>query len=211
MGSPFWHWLTRFGESGIVIPMAAVLVVFLVASARNLRPAFVWLVPLGLAVAVTTASKIAFIGFGIGIAAIDFTGFSGHSMFAAAVYPVIAMCLLMKTRVRWQLLGVAAGYALAVMVSVSRLEVGAHSVSEVVLGFIIGGAASLTAIVWLDHLPRARYAGAFAVALAVWLSLAPQGPVLVQSHDIVTTLALRLADRATPYTRADLLSGASSM
>ncbi|MDB5817777.1 MAG: hypothetical protein JWQ11_1417 [Rhizobacter sp.] len=205
MGTPFWHWLTRFGESGIVVPMAAVLVLVLVLSARNLRPAVVWLVPLGLAIAVTTASKIAFIGFGVGIASIDFTGFSGHAMFSAAVYPVIAMCLLTRARVRWQLLGVAAAYGLSVLVCISRLEIGAHSVSEVVLGFIIGAAASATAIVWLDHLPRARFAGVFAVGLAIWLSLAPQGPVLVESHDIVTRLSLRLADRATPYTRADLL------
>jgi membrane-associated phospholipid phosphatase len=204
--SSFWQWFTRFGESGIVIPMAALLFICLLADARSLRPVRVWLLPLGVAVTVTTVSKIAFIGFGIGIAAIDFTGFSGHAMFSAAIYPVLAMTLLARAPVRWQVAGITLGYLFAVAVGVSRVVVGAHSTSEVVLGWLIGAAASGVAVIALDHMPRARFAGALTLVLAAWLWVAPQGPVLVPSHDMVTRLSLKLADRTTPYTRADLLS-----
>jgi membrane-associated phospholipid phosphatase len=84
-------------------------------------------------------SKVAFLGFGLGIAALDFTGFSGHSMYAASVeIPLLATCALaLCGRGRW--VGAMLGTALAALIAVSRVEVGAHSVSEAIAGFVLGG------------------------------------------------------------------------
>src|SRR5437868_4928886 len=87
------YWITRFGEMGIVLPLVAALALWILLSARSLRPVMGWLLPLGLAILLTSLSKIAFIGWGLGIAALDFTGFSGHAMFSAAIYPVLAYTL----------------------------------------------------------------------------------------------------------------------
>ena len=37
---------------------------------------------------ITTVTKVAFIGYEVGYAPLDYTGISGHAMFAAAVLPV---------------------------------------------------------------------------------------------------------------------------
>src|ERR1700748_3192602 len=107
----FWFAVTRLGESQILLPA------FLAGTAwlAFARPAWArgrladtvhghahparstawrWLAGVVAATAVTTASKIAFLGFGFGSAAIDFTGFSGHSMYATAILPVLGAIVL---------------------------------------------------------------------------------------------------------------------
>ena len=200
----FWAPLTRFGESGILLPVGLALAIWLATAARTLRPAVECLLPLAAAVLITTVSKVAFLGFGIGIAALDFTGFSGHAMFAAAIYPVLAFSLLGRARPSAVALGVAAGYALALLVAASRIAVGAHSVSEALLGFLLGALASALTLQGLAHPPRRAAPGVLLAGLAAWLMITPQAPPLLPSHSLVTRLALKLSDRQRPYTRADL-------
>ena len=85
----FWHLLTRLGEMQILLPAAllAMLAMFRRPEARPL--AGWWGVFLMTAALITTASKVAFMGWGLGSAELDFTGISGHAMFAAAVYPLL--------------------------------------------------------------------------------------------------------------------------
>jgi membrane-associated phospholipid phosphatase len=203
----FWQALTRFAESGVLLPVALMIAVWLAVRARSARPALAWLLPLGAAIVMTTISKIAFLGFGIGIAALDFTGFSGHAMFAAAVYPMIAYGLSAQAQPSTRSLAVGAAYALALLIMVSRVKTGEHSASEALAGFALGAAASATALRWLSRAQRPALPLAAVLALFVWLSITPQGPVLLPSHSIVTRLALQLSGRAVPYTRADLHRG----
>lgn len=211
--SPFWYWLTRFGELGIVLPLAIAVALWLLLAARSTRPATAWLIPLGVAAAVTTASKIAFIGFGIGVPSINFTGFSGHAMFAAAIYPVLAYAIANRRRegrepsaraMRWTAVAVAAGFVLALLIALSRVMISAHSYSEVVLGFGLGALASVAALWWsrrtTSHL-RARWIAAGVVG---WLAVMPIQASPSRSHDLVTRIALAIADRDRPYTRADM-------
>lgn len=199
-----WHAITRFGEAGILIPCALLLAVWLGLATRQLRPALAWLLPLALAVAVTTLSKIAFLGFGLGIASLDFTGFSGHSMFSAAVYPMLGYALAARLGPRWRPPLVGAGYLFALLIAVSRYRLDAHSPSEVVLGYLLGGAVSATAMVSLRGAQHLALPRALALVLAAWLAWTPRGPVLLPSHEIVTHVSLRLSGRSVPYTRADL-------
>jgi membrane-associated phospholipid phosphatase len=209
-GSPiaYWYTLTRFGESGILLPCGLLIGAWLALHRRQWAHAWAWLLPLGAAVLLTTASKIAFIGFGIGVAALDFTGFSGHSMFSAAVYPMLGYAFACAWARPFRVAAVLAGYGMALLVMLSRYYLGVHSGSEVVLGFLLGALASGTALfVARDGggpgLPALVVA---AVALWLWAATSPREPLL-NSHEIVTRISLKLSGRTEPYTRADLHLG----
>ncbi|WP_295954038.1 phosphatase PAP2 family protein [Rhodoferax sp.] len=203
------YWITRFGEIGIVVPLAVALTLWLLATTRAIRPLLLWLMPLGLAVGITTLSKIAFIGWGLGIAAIDFTGFSGHAMFSAAIYPVLGYTLATQSSRApgthfWAML---AGYALALVIGWSRVHIQVHSVSEVVAGLALGACASGWTIWHMPHslpAPSPRPHRWVLLALLGWLVVMPVHAAPSRSHDMVTQLALRLSAHDTPFRRADL-------
>ena len=202
----YWHLLTRLGEVQILLP-AALLAMLVLAHRADTRPlATIWLGLLGLTTLLTTASKIAFIGWGIGSAWLDFTGISGHTMFAAAVYPLLLGTLTSRLPPWGQMAAVAAGYALALLIGVSRLEVGAHSVSEVAAGLLLGGAASAFAIASAG-LPRSRIGASLTVLVALWIVLTPVHVPPLQTHSLVTRLALSLSGSPVPHTRHAMLLG----
>ena len=86
-----WHLLSILGDSRLLVPAALVLIVmgWHRASRWHLR----WAVTLCVIGAMVLASKLAFLGWGIGIARLDFTGFSGHAAISAIVWPVVLWLL----------------------------------------------------------------------------------------------------------------------
>ena len=205
----FWNLVTRLGEAQILLPAALMVALWFGWRERSTRLAVVWLVGLFAAVMVTTASKVAFLGWGLGWPALDFTGVSGHSMFAAAIYPLtgvaIASALTGLGAARWRGLGLAAGIALALLVGVSRVAVEAHSWSEVVAGLLVGGAATAVAAM-VDRAPPARHTLWLPVVVCVWLGSTLTAAPPSTTHGWVTRLALAVSGRSEPYTRADLLA-----
>lgn len=202
----FWHLLTRLGEMQILLP-AALLALLTLLRRPQARPlARWWLVFLLASAGLTTASKLAFMGWGIGNAALDFTGISGHAMFAAAIYPLLLGTLASHASPVVQRLAIGAGFVLALLIGISRLEVGAHSVSEVIAGLLLGGAASVGAMA-LACLPRAVIGPVLPLLVAVWIGVMPMHAPPSQTHDLVTQLALRLSGHQTPHTRATLGDG----
>jgi membrane-associated phospholipid phosphatase len=200
----FWYTITRLGESGIIVPTAIVTALWMAFTMRQTRSAWFWLVPVGIAASVTTLTKLAFLGWGVGIASLDFTGISGHAMFSAAIYPVMVRTLLGKTRPPWPLLLVLSAYAFAALIGVSRVMIHVHSVSEVVSGFAIGSAASLSALMLISgNTPRISSRWLWA-GLASWLVVMPLRAAPSTTHDVVTRIAIKLADRTEPFSRADL-------
>ena len=87
----FWHPLTRLGEAQLLLPALLLAAVWLARSPGGGRLAGWWLATTGAAALLTTATKVAFIGYGVGYAPLDFTGISGHAMFAAAVLPPLVL------------------------------------------------------------------------------------------------------------------------
>jgi membrane-associated phospholipid phosphatase len=200
----YWHLLTRLGEVQILLP-AALLAMLVLAHRADTRPlATTWLGLLCLTALLTTASKIAFIGWGIGSATLDFTGISGHTMFAAAVYPLLLGTLTSRLPPWGQQVAVAAGFALALLVGMSRLEVGAHSVSEVVAGLLLGGAASACAMAGAG-LPRSPIGSSLTLLVALWVLITPIHIPPVPTHSLVTRLALSLSGSPVPHTRRAML------
>jgi membrane-associated phospholipid phosphatase len=206
---PAWQLVTRLGEAEILLPASLLAALALLRRAESRPLAAWWVGLLAAAIVLTTASKIAFIGWGIGWPAIDFTGISGHAMFSAAVYPLLLKMLASgrSPRARWLALG--AGVAVALLVGVSRVVVGAHSVSEVVAGLVVGGAASAGALM-LVRLPPTRIGPAMPATVAIWLALMVLHAPASRTHSTVTRLALKLAGHGTPYTRNDLFNGLRS-
>lgn len=199
----FWLLLTRLGEAQILLP-AGLLVVLTLLRRPDARPLAAWWVVLtSLATLLTTATKVAFIGWGVGSAALDFTGVSGHAMFAAAIYPLLFAALASHAPPTGRQLALAAGGLLALLVGVSRVKVGAHSASEVVAGMLVGGAVSVAAL-GLAQLPRALVGPSVPLILVLWLAAMPAYAPASQTHSMVTKLSLRLSGRTVPYTRIDM-------
>jgi hypothetical protein len=164
-----------------------------------------WMALLTAAVLVTTARKVASIGWGIGWAELKLIGISGDAMFAAAVYPLLLGTLAFSVpRRTGRLLAVAAGSTLPPFVGVSRVVVGAHSVSEVSAGLLVGGMASAVALA-LVRLPCALIGPAIPAVVGVWLVLMPAHAPSSQTHSMVTRLSLMLSRHKTPYRHSDML------
>jgi membrane-associated phospholipid phosphatase len=209
--APFWQLLTRLGEIQILLPLALLCALWLWRQSvlsqtpEQARLAGRWMACLGMAIGLTGASKLAFFGWGWGVAAWDFTGISGHSMASAAVLPLLAWCALLGCSLRLRRFGVALSFGLAALIAYSRLKVGAHSPAESVAGFVVGGLASWAS---LQLLPRAQSVKApplwLPVGLVAALLLTPVGAPKSRSHDWVIQLSLQLSGRAQPFVRGDL-------
>lgn len=200
----FWHLVTRLGESGIVLPATLVVAAWIAISSHRARTAWAWLLPLGVAATLTTITKLAFLGWGIGSATFNFTGISGHAMFSAAIYPVLGKMLFGRSDRPWPTVGVAAGYLLAIVIAVSRVKIHAHSWSEVIAGLATGGLASACALALMSAVKQRLSARWLWAGLAGWLVVMPLHAAPSRTHDIVTRVAIKLADRDHPYTRSDL-------
>lgn len=205
--TPFWSLITRLGEAQILVPAALLSCLWMVARLGARRAALEWLGLLTLATGLTTASKLAFMGWGIGHTGLDFTGISGHAMFATAVLPVLFRVMGQGTPAPWPRGVTALGYGLALLVAASRLPVQAHTVSEVVAGATLGG--SVSALV-LRAWPTTRVGlGAplwwpMPLLLLAWLTALPASAPPSRTHGWVMTLSMQLSGRSEVFTRADL-------
>lgn len=204
----FWPLLTRLGEAQILLPLSLMAALWLGLRAGLPQLAWRWMAALSAAVALTTASKLAFMGWGLGIAALDFTGFSGHSMFAAATLPMLAWVLTLGRPVQDHAVWGAAG--LAALIAYSRVHVGAHSPSEALSGLILGLAASAFSLRVAVRLPLRVPLWLPAVVLTVLASM-PFAAPRSRTHDWVTQLSLKLSGHAQAFTRSDLHRRATSL
>ncbi len=199
-----WHWhlISRFGDTALLLPCAALLLLSL-CHRGEWRAARDWCLAFAAAAALTLASKLAFIGWGIGVPALDFTGFSGHSMMAASLLPVLMHRL---APARWPRLGWTAatlGASLALLVGYSRLPLGAHSASEVVgglaLGFAVSGGTLLAAAPRRRRSPRAP----LLLLIGALLLGVPASGAHAPTEQWIEQIALYLSGRARAFQRED--------
>lgn len=140
-----WTDLTRFGDITIMSLTALAISAWLFVEDEK-RLALWWSALFACGIGVVVATKMAFIGWGIGIRSLDFTGFSGHTMRAAAVMPVLFYLMLQKAGFAWRTAAVAFGLVFGAAVGASRIALHAHSVSEVVAGWLLGAVISMAFI-----------------------------------------------------------------
>lgn len=150
-----WTTITQFGDAIIMLPAAIAITLWLAASGAR-RLTLYWIGLFGVAAALVTLTKIAFVGWGMGIAGLDFTGISGHTTFAMAVIPTLLYLAVPSTATLWRALAALAGIVFALLIGISRLTLHAHSLSEVVLGWALGLAVSLGFISLAGNYPMLR-------------------------------------------------------
>lgn len=196
-----WHLVSFLGESAFLIPCAAFLYGWLrwrgaTDVARH------WLFAFSAIAALVLASKLAFMGWGIGSERMNFTGFSGHAVMAASILPVLLYLAVPASRPRLGSLAALAGVLIALAVGVSRLKLGAHSVSEVASGLALGFCVSVPFIM-RRGVPRGAMTMAFVSAALATLLVLPVGRLAGVTHVWVQDLATFLSGRDRPYERGE--------
>ena len=196
----FWCWISRFGQAEVALPCVLAMVLWMSWS-RVRYQAGVWLVLLSLAAVVTVATKLAFMGWGVGIASLDFTGVSGHATLSAAIWPVLSSILIARFHPAWRRAALVFGFGMAFLVACSRLALGAHSPAEAVAGFLLG---SLVSGLVLGRFPSPPAPPWLSLVLLLWLIVVPAQEPLPHAQGMISHLALRLSGHAQPFTRAHL-------
>lgn len=201
-----WHAFTWLGDSALMLPAALLIAVMLWISRDGRGTALAWCLAFGAGSGLILLSKLAFMGWGIGSARWDFTGFSGHTAIGTSVWPVLLW--LASARASRRVRGIAwgAGWCLGAAIGVSRLALDAHSVSEVLAGFLLGVVVSL-GFLWLARRrapPRPPWFVWLGALLVPLLFQTPGQPAPTQG--LLETVAVRLAGIERPFTRADLRS-----
>ncbi len=125
-----WQLISFFGDSTVLLPSAAALFIVLMLRKTSRLLAWQWSLLFGITGAIVCASKLAFMGWGLGIRELDYTGFSGHSALSAAFWPIFLWLLSARFSAGLQKAAVATGYILAAVVS------------EVIAGLLLGAAGS---------------------------------------------------------------------
>jgi len=208
-GGLAWQTVTRLGEAQLLLPAMALASAWLLWRHRAGRLVACWWVATAVAALITTATKLAFIGWGWGSAAWNFTGISGHAMFAAAILPVLGRVVEGRLPPSWHGAGLSAGLVLALAVAVSRVPVRAHSWSEVLSGAALGLAATVATLGWA-HAPRIRLSAWLPLLVAAGLSVGVVQAPPSRTHGWVIALALELAGHQEPWTRARLHARAAA-
>jgi membrane-associated phospholipid phosphatase len=129
--------LTDFADPGLVLPLAALVALSLAAVGRR-RQAFAW----SLAVAGTLGAMLVLKASSFALAAGGFGNPSGHT--AAGVVVYAGLLTLVGERFAPRLpVALLSGAALAALFGLTRLEVGGHTLPEVLVGAAVGMAGAL--------------------------------------------------------------------
>jgi membrane-associated phospholipid phosphatase len=135
----FWSVFTKLADTTVLMPLAVALAAWLAYEGRW-RAAINWLFLFCAGLGIVLISKVAYVGWGIGVASLDFKGFSGHAMRIAAVMPVLCT-LLVQSRTKFAVnLALLFAVCFSIAIGISRLVLHQHSISEVVTGLLLGGA-----------------------------------------------------------------------
>ncbi|WP_018608011.1 phosphatase PAP2 family protein [Uliginosibacterium gangwonense] len=197
-----WSVITHLGSATLVLPTLALTVIGLWQSRQHVATC-VWVLGLVLSIAITLVSKILFLGWGIGIASLNFTGISGHTLLATSVLPILFSSLLLPDQFRFRVAGAVFGLLLGAEVAVSRVVLGAHSVSEVVCAWLIGFVVTVVTVRSMKkqkQRPWIVYLAPFILLFAFGTKHSNYLP----THDWEINLALFMSGHETPYTRLQL-------
>jgi membrane-associated phospholipid phosphatase len=177
---------------------------------RAWRAACVWCLLIGMGMAFVVASKIVFLGWGWGICSLDFTGFSGHATRAMAIAPVFLYLMLNRASRARQHAAVLLGVAFGLAIGVSRLALHAHSLSEVVSGWMLGGGIAFL-FIWgsknLHAFETRKYAAIIGVLA---LSVLPT-PGVGATQKVLVDLSLFLSGHEAVYSRQDCRTAHTQM
>ncbi|RQR44906.1 phosphatase PAP2 family protein [Burkholderia sp. Bp9140] len=153
-----WTAVSDLGDAAMTLPLAVVCIAWLTRSTAGRHHAASWALMLAAGMALVGTTKMLYAGCGIQIRAIDFRVISGHTMLAAAVWPMTCVLALSGGAQLRASASLSLGLALGALIGVARVFDDAHTPSEVVAGWLVGSTVAL-AFVWRHGAPRvdARY------------------------------------------------------
>jgi hypothetical protein len=195
-----WHKITFVGDSVVLLPAGLVILAWL-AAGRAWRMALLWGLLFASGLVVVLATKVAFIGWGLGVESLDFTGVSGHAMRASAIFPVIAWLFLQRSNPLARNLGILLGVGLGLLVTVSRVVLHYHSLSEAASGWILGSVLALVFIHVGNGLPRPEL-NRWLIALAMMGLLPTSYAEPAPTNQWMNAVALYLSGHDRPYVRS---------
>lgn len=200
------------GDSAIAIPLALCIGLALAVQQQR-QQAVWWVLAFGAGVAVVAAGKLAFEFFGWSLPSLDMYVISGHAMLTAAVYPMLFTTLAHPFGPRARMLGLLLGLGLAGLMGIALVAGRFHTLSETVLGALVGLAA-----VGACHSgsPRLRPGPTAVMALVPLLLLAAAdipSPVHAAKQRVWRHLAaeLSVSERHIRYIRLDRDTGERSV
>ena len=196
----WWHALSIAGSLAVTGPVGVAIAVWLIAG-KSWRLTWMWALLFGIGMALVVVTKMAFVGWGIGVESVEFAGFSGHAMRAAAVYPVAAFLAFRSSSSRARYAATAAAVVFAILIAISRVPVLAHSVSESVTGCILGLAISAAFIRFASTEQHWALSRMLVVLCLPIVLIAPRVEP-VPAEQWITEAALYLSGRDQPFTRA---------
>jgi membrane-associated phospholipid phosphatase len=160
--------LSNLGDAAVLLPLALVCALWL--RSVDVSLATRWVILLSAGMALVGLSKILYAGCGIEFSAIQLRMISGHTMLAASIYTVAGGLLLGGFGGGWHRLGAASGLVVAAAIGASRILQDAHTLAEVVVGWVLGMivAAMLLARVFESprKMPQAFIAGVGLLAVS---------------------------------------------
>ncbi len=194
-----WLAVTSLGHLSVTAPLFGAVAAWLAMSGSR-RRALAWCLLFGSAMLIVIASKMAFIGWGVGSKEWEFTGFSGHAARAAAVFPVLAFCLTRGRAAPLRMVGMGGAILLAALVAVSRVMIGTHSWAEVIFGAMLGAAVTLVFVLAARALPAWR-PSPLLVGVTLGAMLLQPGSGSISAHQVMTGVTLNLSGHDREYLR----------
>ncbi len=198
----WWNAISFTADMAVLGPAAVAIAIWLLVS-KQWRLVLSWSLWYGGGLLLVVLSKLAFIGWGMGSAALDFTGFSGHAMRAGAVFPVLMYVVLQRAPRQWRHAGVLLGVACAVLVAIARVVVHAHSVSEAVSGCVLGLAMAFGFMWQARGVVNFVVSHALALASLALMVLITFKAEPMPTEDWLQKIALKLSGHERIFSRAD--------
>ncbi|WP_426195128.1 hypothetical protein [Massilia sp. DWR3-1-1] len=195
-----WANLIHLGDLPLTMAAAAAALAWMVAS-RIWRLAFWWSVLFLLAIALVTATKVAFLVWGASSPMPEFRALSGHATGATAVCVIVLYLAAHAYASPMRSAGILTGLALGAMMGLLLVLNDEHSVAEAAAGWSVGALASVGAIHLAGevHAPVATapismlWAGAVFLACTVLLRQLPIGYLMWRVAKVVARHAGALA------------------
>lgn len=195
----YWQQISSLGGLSFTGTIALVICL-LMATGGRARLAAEWCLLFGAAMLAVVATKVAFMGWGLGFREAGFAGMSGHAARAAATFPVAFFLLFQNERARAQNFGVMLGVLAAAVVAYSRIQVHAHPPSEAWTGFSAGLAAATAFIARAAKQPPVRLRPVLiGICLLILLVRPAQEPV--DSEKWIAVAAMKLSGHDRVYQR----------
>jgi membrane-associated phospholipid phosphatase len=155
------RYLTDFADQAVILPLVLAVAVALAVQGWR-RGAMTWLIVVGATFFATLMFKLMFLSCSPLFGPLDVHSPSGHVAAATVVSGGLAA---MFTRGRTSILPVA--MLAAVVIGVSRLVLGAHSLPEVVVGALLGLAGAVALMRFAGQPPRLKLSPLVAVIVIV--------------------------------------------